>query len=125
MSTTTFTRPRLRIVNHGDIAGINTKILLVDQDEDGNEVIEDLTTRLRVTRVTTDLSVGAASKATLECICVQGELDSLLDDIVVTFVGHSRWGRLTWRLRKWWWRAKPKVKDVTPLGKTLREYTDA
>ena len=117
--------PRLKIVNEGDVVGPNTKILLVERDEDDQEIITDLTTRFRVTRVVSDLSVGEASRATLECICVYDEIDALLDDLIVRHVGRSRFGRLKWSLKKWLWGVKRSPVDITPLGTTHREYLPA
>lgn len=99
-------RTRLRIVNEGDIVGQRTRILIVGEDEDGEEVVTDVTHDFRVTRIGVDLTAGAVARATLECICVHGEINAILDDIVVRHVGRTRFGPLRWRLRKWWWRVR-------------------
>jgi hypothetical protein len=111
-------RARLKIINEGDIAGQKTRILLVGEDDEGNEVTEDLTQGLKNTRVSVDLKVGEPSVAQLECICVMTKIDAVLDDLVVRHVGHSRFGRLVWRMKKWWWG----VTEVTGLGDRQRTY---
>lgn len=94
---------RLRITNEGDIVGPKTRIGIVTDAGELTETVEDLTERLRVTSIAIDLTVGQASKATLECICFGGTIDAVLDDLVVIHLGPSRFGRWTWRLKKWWW----------------------
>lgn len=109
---------RLRIVNEGDIAGPRTRLELVD-DKTGD--VEDITTRIRVTKIDATLKVGEPSLARLECICVLGAIDATLDDLVVRHLGPSRWRRALWQLTKWWWGVR-RTDDVTSMGDDYRTH---
>ncbi len=114
--------PRLRVVNEGLIAGPKTRIYLVEHSEAG-ETLTDLSSV--VSRVAIDLTVGEVATASLTCFCDSGTFDAVLDDLVIQHVGHNRRRRLLWQIKNWWWRAKPKHREVTAMADVARKWVES
>jgi len=112
----------VRIVSDGHI-GHHARVLLVEKvktDDGEDEVVTDVTTALRVRSIGIDLTVGEVNRARLECLAVTGEIDAELDSLAIRFVGRTRFGRLVWRLKKWWWNVRLPVADTTTIGQSAR-----
>lgn len=94
----------IRIEETGDIAGPRTRIFFIASDG----------TETDISSVTTSVAysgkVGEANKATLDLICVRGDVTTPLVEVVLREFKPKR--------RRW----RRRLADVTHMGTRCREY---
>lgn len=97
-------RGRIRLVSRGDIAGRETPVVYVAHD--GTET--DISSCVQ--NVEAYLRVGSLSRARLDVLLYECEVEAEVSDLVINHYG---------RLWRWTWRLRRKYANVTALGDQL------